>query len=80
MPTISAPTAHSPSAGVFDEHDGDYEYFWTRGELEIPIPRWLAEIVDVPLGVRLEIFAGGICAGLLLAAVALTIGFYLAMG
>jgi hypothetical protein len=65
---------------VVDEYDDDYAYFWSRGDLEIPIPRWLAEIMDVPFGVRMEILCIGICTGLILAAVTLLAGFLVAVG
>jgi hypothetical protein len=64
---------------VIDD-DGDYEYFWSRGDVDVPIPRWLAEIVDVPGIVRLEIFLIGVCTGLVVAAVALLIAFWVALG
>jgi hypothetical protein len=51
---------------AFDD-DGDYEYVWTIGGVDVPIPRWLAEIVEVPLIVRWEIFLVGVCTGLILA-------------
>ena len=67
-----------PTPRVVDD-DGDYEYFWSGGGLEIRIPRWLAEIVDVPLIVRIEIFMIGVCSGLLIAALAVVIAFYSAV-
>ncbi len=75
---------YSPAVGVDQDtyvvdDDGDYQYYWSGGGLEIPIPRWLAEIVDVPLIVRLEIFLFGVCAGLVIAALAVVIAFYSAV-
>lgn len=63
---------------VFDE-DADYEYFWSPGGLDIRIPRWIAEIMDVPFLVRLEILLGGVIIGLVLACAGMLVGFYLAM-
>lgn len=63
-----------PAARVVDD-DGDYDYFWSAGGLDIPVPRWLAEILDVPLVVRWEIFLVGVCAGLIVAALAVLIAF-----
>lgn len=56
--------------------DDDYEYFWSAAGAEFRIPRWLGEIIEVPLVVRLEIFLFGVCTGLILAALAVLIGFY----
>ena len=67
-----------PTPRVIDDDD-DYEYFWSGGGLEIRIPRWLAEIVDVPLIVRIEIFMIGVCSGLVVAALAVVIAFYSAV-
>ena len=67
-----------PTPRVIDDDD-DYEYFWSGGGLEIRIPRWLAEIVDVPLIVRIEIFMIGVCSGLLIAALAVVVAFYSAV-
>jgi len=79
MPSISSPAPLADAPRVIDD-DGDYEYFWTRGDVDVPIPRWLAEIVDVPGIVRLEIFLIGVCTGLVVAAVALLIAFWVALG
>ena len=64
-----------PPTRVFDDDD-DYEYYWTAAGVDFRIPRWLGEILDVPLLVRWELFLFGVCTGLILAAVALTIAFY----
>jgi len=58
------------------DDDGDYAYYWTLAGLDIPIPRWLAEIVDVPLVVRWEIFLVGLVTGLVLAAAVVGIAFF----
>jgi hypothetical protein len=79
MPSISSPAPYTTTSPVIDD-DGDYEYFWSHGGIDVPIPRWLAEIVDVPGIVRLEIFLIGVCTGLVVAAVALLIAFWVAMG
>lgn len=79
MPAISPPDPYAPARRVAAD-EGDYDYFWSRGGVDIPIPRWLAEIVEVPLMVRLEIFLAGICTGLVVAAVAALVGFYVAWG
>jgi hypothetical protein len=79
MPTISPPVPYADASRVVDDDD-DYAYFWTLAGLDVPIPRWLAEIVDVPLMLRLEIFLAGFCAGLLVAAVTLLIAFVVALG
>lgn len=62
----------TPSWGD-DEH---YEYYWNLLGFEVRIPHWLAEMIDVPLAVRWELFLIGLCAGLVLAALAVIIGFY----
>lgn len=67
-----------PAPRVIDD-DGDYEYFWSSGGLDFRIPRWLAEIIEVPLIVRMEIFMVGVCTGLILAAIAVAIAFYSAV-
>lgn len=56
--------------------DGDYEYYWSVGGADFRIPRALAEILDVPFVVRLEIFLVGVCSGLLLAALAVLIAYF----
>lgn len=66
------------SSRVIDDDD-DYEYFWSAGGVDFRIPRWLAEILDVPLLVRWELFLFGLCAGLILAALAVLIAFYSAV-
>ncbi len=66
------PSRGSPRA--YDD-DGDYEYYWSLAGIDIPIPHWLAEIVDVPLIVRCEIFLIGVCCGLVIAALAVLIAF-----
>lgn len=66
-PTHGAPRAY--------DDDGDYEYYWSFAGLDIPIPRWLAEIVDVPLIVRWEIFLIGVCSGLVIGALAVLIAY-----
>ena len=78
MSTFSPPVTHArpPEAAEAD----DYSYVWSRGGLEIPVPNWLADIAEVPLTVRLELFLVGVCVGVILAAIATLFGFYLAMG
>lgn len=65
-------------ARVIDDED-DYDYYWSAGGIDFRIPRWLGEILDVPLLVRWEIFLFGVCVGLILAALAVLIAFYSAM-
>jgi len=60
--------------------DSDYEYVWSAGDFELPIPRWLAEILEIPLMVRLEIFMIGAIVGLVVAGAAVLIGMYAAYG
>jgi len=79
MPTISPPVPYTDAPRVVDDEE-DYEYFWSLGGADFRIPRWLAEIVDVPLILRLEIFLIGVCTGLVLAAIVLLIAFYVALG
>ena len=67
-----------PSTHVVDD-DEDYDYYWSAGGVEFRIPRWLGEILDVPLLVRWEIFLFGVCTGLILAALAVLIAFYSAV-
>ncbi|HEV2059889.1 MAG TPA: hypothetical protein VGR11_11070 [Solirubrobacteraceae bacterium] len=59
--------------------DDDYEYFWSAGGVEFRIPRWLGEIIEVPLLVRLEVFLFGVCTGLILAALSVVVAFYSAV-
>ena len=73
--------AHPPwipsGPGARAVHDeGDYDYYWSVAGFDIPIPRWLAEIIEVPLIVRFEIFFVGVCTGLLLALAAVLIAFF----
>ena len=70
-----SPTQYRPGQHVTDD-DGDYQYYWTWGDLDIAIPRWLAEIVEVPLIVRWEIFLIGVCSGLVIAATVFLIAFF----
>lgn len=79
MPTLSPPFPSTPPQGIVED-DGDFEYFYSLGGVDIPIPRWLAEIVDVPTIVRVEIFLIGVCTGLILAALALFVSFLIALG
>lgn len=58
--------------------DDDYQYYWSSAGVDIPIPRWLGEIVEVPLAVRLEIFFVGVCVGLIIAAIAVLVGYFAA--
>lgn len=67
-----------PSTHVVDD-DEDYEYYWSAGGVDFRIPRWLGEILDVPLLVRWELFLFGVCTGLILAALAVLIAFYSAV-
>ncbi len=71
MPTVSSPAQYSPHV----DDDDDYSYVWSAGALEIPIPRWLAEIMEVNVWVRLELLLIGFCMGLIVAVVAVLIGF-----
>lgn len=73
MPTFSSPAPYSPQRDVGD--DDDFSYVWSAGDLEIPIPRWLAEIMEVNVWVRLELVLIGFCLGLIVAMVAVIIGF-----
>ena len=68
-----SPTAPQPLV------DDEYEYFWSAGGVEFRIPRWLGEIIEVPLVVRVEVFLFGVCTGLILAALAVVVGFYSAV-
>lgn len=77
MASISSVPPDPPPRVVDD--DGEYEYFWSGGGLEILIPRWLAEILDVPAMVRLEIFMIGLCSGLIVAAIVVVVAFYSAV-
>ena len=63
---------------MFDDDD-DVEYYWTTAGVEFRIPRWLGEILDVPLVVRCELVLFGVCTGLILAALAVLIAFYSAV-
>ena len=54
----------------------EYEYVWSGGGLDIPVPKWMAEILDVPLFVRFELFLLGVCTGLILAAIAVFAAFF----
>lgn len=67
-----------PSTRVIDD-DEDYDYYWDIGGLDVRIPRWLGEILEVPLLVRWELFLFGVCTGLILAALAVLIAFYSAV-
>lgn len=69
------PNQPDPPPRVVDDDD-DFDYYWSGGGLDIPIPRWLAEILDVPLMVRWELFLVGFCAGLIVAAITVVISFY----
>ncbi len=72
--TSDSPVRSDPPSHVIDD-DEDYEYYWSAGGVDFRIPRWLAEIVDVPLVVRWELFLIGVCVGLILAALAVLIAF-----
>ena len=61
------------------DDDEDIEYYYSAAGVDFRIPRWLGEILDVPLLVRWELFLFGVCAGLILAALALLIAFYSAV-
>jgi hypothetical protein len=56
------------------DDDDDFDYVWGPGDMRIP--RWLGEILDVPFVVRLELILMGVCIGLVVAAVAVLVGFY----
>ena len=58
----------TPTTPWVADDDDDYDYYWTGGGIEFPIPRWLAEIIDVPAIVRWEIFMIGFVVGLIVAA------------
>lgn len=75
--TSDSPRRSGPPSHVIDD-DEDYEYYWSTGGVDFRIPRWLAEIVDVPLVVRWELFLIGVCFGLILAALAVLIAFAMA--
>ncbi len=72
MPTVSSPAPYTPHRDVDDD---DFDYVWSAGSLEVPIPRWLAEIIEVNIWVRLELLLIGFCIGLIVAMVAVIIGF-----
>lgn len=74
----SSPAPSAPEPRVADDDD-EYDYYWSPGGLDIRVPRWLAEILDVPLAVRLEIFLVGVCAGLIMGAIAVLVAFYTAI-
>jgi hypothetical protein len=65
---------HAPPPVADD--DGDYRYYWSGAGVDVPIPRWLAEIVEIPFMVRFEIFVVGVCTGLIIGALAVLIGYY----
>lgn len=69
-----APQPPRGASRAYDD-DGDYDYFWSVAGLDIPVPRWLAEILDVPLVVRWEIFLVGVCTGLVVAAITVLVAF-----
>ncbi|MFP5364528.1 MAG: hypothetical protein ACLGI5_17565 [Thermoleophilia bacterium] len=73
--TVSTPELPSTPPGRVVDDDGDYEYYWSAGGLDFRVPRWLAEILDVPLIVRWELFLVGLCTGLVIAAVTVLIAF-----
>lgn len=75
--TSDSPVRANPPSHVIDDDEG-YEYYWSAGGVDFRIPRWLAEIVDVPLVVRWEIFLVGVCTGLIIAALAVLIAFAVA--
>ncbi len=79
MSTVSPPIPYAPSPSTVADDD-DYDYFCTVGGLDVPIPHWLAEILEVPAMVRVEIFLFGLCTGLILAAVAVLLAVYFAVG
>jgi hypothetical protein len=56
-----------------DDH-GDYEYYWGP----VRVPRWLAEILEVPWRQQVDILLFGFLVGLIVAAVALVWGLMLA--
>lgn len=72
---VNSPLPSDPPRRVYEDEE-DYQYYWSPGGMDIPVPRWLAEILDVPLIVRIEIFLVGVCVGLILAAIAVIISFY----
>jgi len=79
MSTVSPPIPYAPSPSTVADDD-DYDYFWTVGGIDVPIPRWWAEIIDVQPMVRVEIFLFGLCSGLFIAAAAVLLAFYFAVG
>lgn len=60
--------------------DGDYDYVCTIGGIDVPVPHWLAEIIDVPRIVLVEIFLIGLCSGLVIAASTLLLAIYFTVG
>jgi len=76
---VNSPIPKDPPPPRVIEDEDDYQYYWSTGGVDIPVPRWLAEILDVPLMVRIEIFLVGVCVGLILAAIAVIISFYSAV-
>jgi hypothetical protein len=79
MSTVSSPIADIQREPIVID-DGAYDYFFTLGSVDVPIPQWLAEIVDVPLIVRFELFLFGFCSGLIIAATTLLLAIYVTVG
>ncbi len=75
MSAISPPAPYATPGGGTDDDD-DFDYVWSRGGVDLPVPRWLGELLDVPFAVRLELVLIGVCIGLVIAAVAVVVGFY----
>ena len=66
---------HYPGPRVADD-DRDYQYYWSVGGADVPVPNWLAEMLEVPLVVRWELFLIGLCTGLVIAAFVFLIAFF----
>jgi hypothetical protein len=60
--------------GADRDEFGDYDYYWGA----VRVPRWLAEILDVPWRQQLDILLFGFVIGLIVAALALVWGLLLA--
>lgn len=57
----------------------EYEYVWSVGGIDRAVPDWLVELLEHPSARQLEMFLFGAMTGLILSALAVLIGFYVAM-
>jgi hypothetical protein len=58
-----------------DDDDVDYQYFWTRGDVDVPIPLWIAEILELRRGLAVELFLAGLFVGIVVVGLAVLVGF-----